>query len=217
MISFHSGIPGDAVGACWWQFSTSLLWSSLCGGESQEKGNVLILLSHTVAVTIIFLPSTSPPPLCGCVPVDDKYKCKPSDQVRPCSSLTWWNINHTWSIKLSSLYFLSPTPCPSILSYTIGCSAGTYRRWRRAMDPGWGGFLQLPQPQIHCGWHWWGGTQWEEVRDGGREGGREKRRKQVLGTFPWSLQAVQCEQEEDHSTAHLQSWPPVLPRGTFQS
>lgn len=23
----------------------------------------------------------SPPPLCGCVPVDDKYRCKPSDQV----------------------------------------------------------------------------------------------------------------------------------------
>ena len=27
------------------------------------------------------LPSPSPPSLCGCIPADDKYKCKPSDQV----------------------------------------------------------------------------------------------------------------------------------------
>ena len=33
----------------------------------------------------------------------------------------------------------------------------------------------------------------------GMEGGRKK----VLVTPPLSLQTVQCEQEEDHSTAHL--------------
>ena len=30
---------------------------------------------------MVSLSSLSPPPLCGCVPVDDKYRCKPSDQV----------------------------------------------------------------------------------------------------------------------------------------
>ena len=38
---------------------------------------------------------------------------------------------------------------------------------------------------------------------GGREVGREGGREKVLVTFPLSLQAVQCEQEKDHSTAYL--------------
>ena len=41
----------------------------------------VIILSLSPSLSLSLSLSHSPPPLCGCTPAEDKYKCQPEDQV----------------------------------------------------------------------------------------------------------------------------------------
>ena len=46
---------------------------------------LIILHGPMLKCGIIAFHLSSPPPLCGAISADDKYKCKPADQVRESS------------------------------------------------------------------------------------------------------------------------------------
>ena len=49
--------------------------------ERESQRNVGVFDMLPLSSDHSFFVISSPPPLCGCIPCDDKYKCKPSDQV----------------------------------------------------------------------------------------------------------------------------------------